>query len=384
MLPLFVLAHFGHHLLTALPTPLLPLIRDDFELDYTQSGLVISAFTLAYGIGQLPAGWLADRIGPRILVTIGICGVALAGLLVGLSQTYVMMLVFLVLMGVVGGGYHPSAAPLISASVKPENRGRALGFHLIGGSGSFFLVPLIAAAIASVWGWRGSFIALAVPTAVFGIIFYILLGRWARTRQTGPMVIESRDETPAASGRLRRLVAFMILSIFTQAVAFSIIAFIPLFMVDHFGVGEETAAVFLAILYSAGLWASPLGGYLSDRLGRIPVVLTTCFVAGPLIYLLNLAPYGLGIGALLLVIGMVMYVRMPVSEAYIVGQTSERHRSMIFGIYYFSNMEAGGLLAPLLGSLIDRFGFYSSFTGISIILVAVTLICSVFLWSSRD
>ena len=95
-MPLFVLAHFGHHLLTALPIPLSPFIQDDFTLDYTQTGLVISAFTLAYGIGQLPAGWLADRIGTRIVVTIGICGVAVAGFLVGLSQTYIMMLIFLV------------------------------------------------------------------------------------------------------------------------------------------------------------------------------------------------------------------------------------------------------------------------------------------------
>jgi len=66
------------------------MIRSDFALDYTQSGLVISAFSLAYGIGQLPAGWLADRIGRQVMITMGIIGVAAAGLLVGLSQTYIM------------------------------------------------------------------------------------------------------------------------------------------------------------------------------------------------------------------------------------------------------------------------------------------------------
>ncbi len=114
------------------------------------------------------------------------------------------------------------------------------------------------------------------------------------------------------------------------------------------------------------------------------MVLATSLITGPVIFLLNLVPYGLGIGAVLLFIGMVMYIRMPVSEAYIVGQTSERHRSTILGIYYFSSMEAGGLFTPLMGSLIDRFGFYSSFTATAVALVVITLACSVFLWGSRD
>ena len=176
----------------------------------------------------------------------------------------------------------------------------------------------------------------------------------------------------------------MILTTFTQAIAFSVIAFIPLFMVDHFGVGEGTAAAFLAIIYSAGLWASPLGGYLSDRWGRVPVVLAVCFITGPAIYLLNLASYGVGIGAVLLIVGIVMYIRMPVSEAYIIDQTPERRRSTALGIYYFASMEAGGLLAPVMGFFIDRFGFNVNFTIASIALVVVTLVCSVFLWGSRD
>jgi len=156
-------AHFGHHLVTALAVPLLPMIRSDFGLDYAQSGLLISAFSLAYGISQLPAGWLADRIGPRALITIGISGVALAGFFVGLTYHYAMLAFLFAMMGVLGGGYHPAAPPLISASVPPENRGRAMGYHMLAGSTPFFLAPLMAVAIAGVWGWRGAFITMAWP-----------------------------------------------------------------------------------------------------------------------------------------------------------------------------------------------------------------------------
>lgn len=384
LLPLFMLAHFSHHVLTAIPIPLLPMIRRSFALDYTQSGLAISAFTLSYGIAQLPAGWLADRVGPRLLITIGISGVALSGLLVGLSQTYIMMTVFLVLMGLAGGGYHPAASPLISMSVEPDKRGRALGFHLIGGSTSYFLAPLIAAAIASAWGWRGSFIGLAAPTIVFGVVFYVLMGRRAKMEKKRRSIADSHSETPFDPGHLRRLAAFIMLSAFTWAVISSTIAFIPLFMVDHFGVGDKTAASLLAIIYSAGFWAGPLGGYLSDRLGRVPVILAVSFISGPIMYLLNLVSYGPGFGVLLLVIGTILIMRAPIAEAYIVDQTSRRQRSTILGIYFFSGHEGSGVLTPVMGYLIDRLGFYPSFTIASAALFTVTLACSLLLWRSRD
>ena len=384
LLPLFMLAHFSHHVLTAIPIPLLPMIRRSFALDYTQSGLAISAFTLSYGIAQLPAGWLADRVGPRLLITIGISGVALSGLLVGLSQTYIMMTVFLVLMGLAGGGYHPAASPLISMSVEPDKRGRALGFHLIGGSTSYFLAPLIAAAIASAWGWRGSFVGLAAPTIVFGVVFYVLMGRRAKMEKKRRSIADSHSETPFDPGHLRRLAAFIMLSAFTWAVISSTIAFIPLFMVDHFGVGDKTAASLLAIIYSAGFWAGPLGGYLSDRLGRVPVILAVSFISGPIMYLLNLVSYGPGFGALLLVIGTILIMRAPIAEAYIVDQTSRRQRSTILGIYFFSGHEGSGVLTPVMGYLIDRLGFYPSFTIASAALFTVTLACSLLLWRSRD
>ena len=379
-----MLAHFSHHVLGALLPPLLPFIRDDFALDYTQAGWVVSAFALSYGIGQLPAGWLADRIGTRIVITIGISGVALCGLLVGLSPTYTMMVVFLVLLGVMGGGYHPAASPLISASVEPKNRGRALGLHQIGGTLSFFLTPLIAVGIATALGWRGSFIALAIPTIIFGIIFYVLLGRHEHTGKPENDVPNTHAETPPTLIHLRRLIPFVILGIVVQVFGFSITSFIPLFVVDHLGISEEVAAILLSVIHSGGLWAGPVGGHLSDRIGKVPVILTVSLLAGPTIYLLHTVSFDWSIFLVLIVLGMCMYVVMPVTEAYIITHTSEANRSTILGIYYFASRGGPGLIMPLTGYLIDSFGFYTTFTIMGAALFAVILGCSIFLWGSRD
>jgi MFS family permease len=383
MIPLFIVGHFSHHVLVSITVPLIPFIRSAFELDYTQSGLVISAFTLAGGIGQLPAGWLADRVEPRKLLTLGISGVALVGIFVGLSQTYLLMIVFLVLMGILSGGYHPTAPPLISVLVKPEHLGKALGLHNIGGGASHFLTPLIAVAIANIWGWRSAYIALAIPTAVFGIFFYLRLGHLNAREKANQRGAEKKEGPVASrSESMRRIVIFLIFSTFTAAIIISVVSFIPLLMVDHFHLSKKAAATLLSVVYVAVFWASPLGGYLSDRVGSIRVTLAVCFIAGPVIILLTVLPYGVGIFTLLILLGTVIFARMSASETFIVSKTPPGIRSTVLGIYFFTGMEGGGMLTPVLGYAIDHLGFQTAFTITGGAVFAVTLICA-FLLSEK-
>ena len=385
MLLLFTAAHLVHHLLTALQIPLLPYIRSDFNMDYTQAGFVISAFTLSYGISQIPAGWLADRMGRAMLVTVGIVGVAISGLLVGISANFTMMIIFFILMGITGGAYHPASLPLLIATVESDKKGQALGLHMIGGAASYFLAPLFAAVIATAYGWRSPFIWLCIPTMIFGIFFYLRLRRWQDMRQHVNMkkfVFEKPDnhlEITQAPGHVRRLTSFIVLSSFSMAVSFSVIAFIPIYVVDHFDISEEMAAAIIALFYSAGLWASFVGGYLSDRFGQVPVTVVVCLLTGPFLYLLNIIPYGWGFSVLLVLLGSVNYMRFVTTEAYIIDHTRDKNRSTIIGIFYFVGMEGGGVVAPVLGYIIDKFGFYVAFTAAGLSVVVITIICSVFL-----
>ena len=384
LLPLFVLAHTGHHLVSALLTPLLPFIRDELVLNYAQSGVLFSAFNISYGLSQLPAGWFADRFGPRLTLTIGVVGVAAAGLLAGLSTTYLMLAGVLVLMGLAGGGYHPSAAPLVSASVEPKNRGRALGIHQIGGTVSFFLAPIIAAGIAGALGWRGTFITLSIPTIAFGLVFYALLGRMGQTSRSKPKTGDAPTEELPTQINLRRLMAFLILGIASMVLIYSTITFIPLYIVDHLGKSKEIGATMVALVFSGGIWAGPLGGYLSDRVGRVPVLLAVGLIGGPAIYLMTMTEYGLALWVLLVTIGMAMHLGMPVVEAYVISHVPKHRRSTILGIYYLGSRGGPGVMAPIIGYFIDSHGFTTSFSLVAAAITAITLFCAILLWGNRD
>jgi FSR family fosmidomycin resistance protein-like MFS transporter len=384
LLPLFILAHFSHHFTAAIFQPLTPFIRDDFNLDYTQMGWMMSAFNLAYGFSHLPAGWLSDRLGPRMMITLGISGVALFAILIGVAPTYLAMAIFLVLLGVMGGGYHPAAAPLIAASVDKKYRGSALGLHQIGGTASFFLTPLIAAAIFQTLSWRGTIISLAIPAFIIGIVLFVLLGKRGYAPKAPPVAASRQAEPGEPSGNLRRLIPFITLGVALQVLILSVVAYIALFAVDDLKASEETGAFFISLFHFAGLWAGPAGGYLSDRLGTVPVMLAVSITAGPVLYLLSLVSLGWSVWLVLLILGICMYIAMPVTEAHIITHAPERRRSTVLGIYYFASRGGAGLIIPLVGYLSDRFGFDTSFTIVGGVLLGIALICSAFLWGSRE
>lgn len=397
-------AHFAHHVLTALIVPLLPFIRDDFGLNYAQAGIVNSAFTIAYGIAQLPAGWLSDRIGPRYMLLIGISGVAAAGAFIGLSPAYGALIGGLLLLGVAGGGYHPAASAVISRVVAPERRGRALGVHIVGGSTSHFLAPLIAAGLVSLAGWRGSFLALAAPVAILGFVIFALIQRRIHHAHGSASVHEARaratasDEDartddgdaaesteapepgtdPRAEGRPRastavRMTVFLVVTGVISASVASTIPFIPLYLVDVRGIDDRIAAGFMSVIFGAGFFAAPLGGWLSDVFGRVRVMIAIGLLSAPLLALITVAPFPAVMFILLLAIGTLMFTRMPTAEAHIAAEVSERHRTTVLGIYFFSGMEGSALLTPLLGSAIDRWGFDTALPGLAAGLAAVVV-----------
>lgn len=384
------MAHCAHHLLTALPTPLLVFIRDEFKISVTRSTFVTSAFALANGTGQLPAGFLADRIGPRILIMVGIIGVAGAGILVGISQTYTMLLIFLVLMGLLAGGYHPASTPMISASVEPNQRGRALGFHLIGGNAGFALAPIIGAAIAAKWDWRASFIGMAIPTIIFGLIFFIFLIRQYGNIQVDSAKRKLADDKPPPPGNIRRLIVFLTMSVLGGGTSMSVTPLLALYAHDIMGVSKQTASSLLTILFTSGIIASPLGGYISDRIGRLPIIITCSLISGIIVFSVQFASWGITFGAILLFMGVNNAFRMPASEAFIMAQTSSRYRSTIYGVYYFTMQYTGAVFTPIMGYLIDHpasgfdNGYAFCFTIAGTTTVIVTLICSLFLRGSQE
>src|SRR3989304_5224776 len=124
---------------------------------------------------------------------------------------------------------------------------------------------------------------------------------------------------------------------------------------------------------------APAGGFLSDRFGGMQVMTVLGFAAIPLIYLTGVVPNLPSLIVLMLAYGLVTNTRMPTSESYIAGNTPERLRSTMLGIYFFVGTGVAGPLSPFIGKLIDELGYQQTFAISAAVTAMITIVCTVFL-----
>jgi MFS family permease len=183
---------------------------------------------------------------------------------------------------------------------------------------------------------------------------------------------------------MRRFIAFVAMGAAVQVFIYTALNFVPLLVVDKFHGAEWLGAAILSLGHIAGLAAGPIGGHISDRIGKIPVMLAVGLAAGPVIYLLGLGTHWWLLPFVLLAMGACMYTAMPVTESYVISNVTTRNRTTIIGVYYFVIRGGPALLLPIIGKLIDRFSFSVAFTTIGAALFAITVICSLLLWGTKE
>ena len=124
-------------------TVVTPEIIDDLSISKSQMGTAISAFFFAYALGQVPAGWFADRMGPRraLALYVGAWSLAIVG--VAMSRTLGALVVARLLLGLSQAGAYPAAAGMIKRWIPFERRGFASGAVTMGGRGGGLLSSVL-------------------------------------------------------------------------------------------------------------------------------------------------------------------------------------------------------------------------------------------------
>src|SRR5450759_4468432 len=155
-------AHFVSHYYILLLAPLLPFVRAEYGVSYTEIGLALAAFNVVSTLLQTPVGFLVDWLGARVLLILGLMIGASAFVIVGLVDSFWVMVAMFALAGVGNTVYHPADYALLSHHVPPDRIGQAFSVHTFSGMLGSAVAPASLLMMQSVWGWRGAFIGAGI------------------------------------------------------------------------------------------------------------------------------------------------------------------------------------------------------------------------------
>jgi len=134
-----------------------PAIKAELGLSDSQMGMVFSAFTLAYALFEIPAGWLADRYGARITLARVVVWWSLFTAATGLAAGLVSLLALRFLFGIGEAGMFTGAAQAFGRWLPIAERGRAFGLALMTAAfGGALSQPLVVYLLQHM-SWRGAF-----------------------------------------------------------------------------------------------------------------------------------------------------------------------------------------------------------------------------------
>ena len=335
-----------------------PILRDVYDVGYTELGLAISVFNLTAAFTQAPIGFLVDRYGPSNFLIAGLIAISSAFALIGVFPSYSALLVLMVFAGLANAVFHPADYAVLSATINKRYMGRAFSLHTFSGFLGQAISPITIIFLVGIVGWRTAL----VICGLFGLAGAALLAlnagvlRNIQVNRSGPL--EARRPQRSGWGLLFSLPVVMGLAFFASISMAG--QGINGFSVSSLHLIYQAPISEVAFVLSAYLLAAPLGvlvgGWLADRTSRHDLNVTLCFlvaalaVGGVAAFELSLVE----IAGLFVLAGFCTGMVPPSRDMLIRSVTPAGDMGKVFG-FVSTGFNLGNTVAPVMyGYLLDH------------------------------
>lgn len=349
----------------ALSVPfILPILLDRVAPENYRAffaGAFAATVAASTSIGQVGFAWLADRGVRAPFLWIGIGAAAVGMSLLGLAPNLATAFALMLAGGFGVAAFHPQSA-LAAARLSNHARGFGMSVFIFGGNVGQALGPLALILAYSAWST-----AVFAPSMVLGLVLCVALGRMYVTIARESTAYENTG--PFWSRSL--FVLFLIVTVRTLAMV-GFLNFLSLYLDQEMGLAHVRRALVLSGFILCGSLGMLLGGSLSDRFARLPLLLTSLVLPTP-IFLVALQSEGLAFPLLLLAANFVLQLTTPL---YIVlGQeTMERPSNLATSFVMGGAWGTAGLLQLPIGAIANTVGLAPVLGGLSLLPAAAALL----------
>ncbi len=358
---LVALAHSVNDLLQAVLPSLYPLLQQQYQLSYSQLGVITLVFHLVACLCQPMVGWFTDRHPCPRLLPWAMLGM-LAGILwLGRAKGFGDLLWVAALVGLGSSIFHPEASRAARAAL-PGRAGLAQSAFQLGGNVGSAAAPLLLAALLNV-----PMAAMSLCLAALALVGFSLL--CGAVRAAVKAAAQPAARAASSLGRLprrRKIKALLLLTllILSKYVYLACVAnFYTFFLIKRFAVSIEEAQFYLFVFLLAITLGTLIGGPLIDRIGRQRVIVLSILGACPFALLLTQAPLWLT-ATLSVLVGL--FIASAFAAILLMAQDLLPGREgLVAGAFFGFTFGISGIAAAGLGAMADQWGVVATFTAAS-------------------
>jgi FSR family fosmidomycin resistance protein-like MFS transporter len=337
---------------------LLPIWQAEFGLGYAEIGALRGLYSGAMASFQIPASFLADRVGTRVMLTASVAIGGIGYCLAGASVGFVSLVIALVIGGLGASVQHPVGSNLVARAYEGARSRRALGTYNFAGDLGKMVFPALTALLLVTLPWRTTLVLIGligIAAAVSIFVFTPTL-EGGRTDKTA----EARSATHPQRFSFPLLLSIGVLD---SATRMGLLTFLP-FLLKMKGADTPVIGLALLLVFGGGALGKLGCAFLGARIGTIATVSLTEGLTA--IGILALLPLPLWSDlALLPLIGFALNGTSSVLYGSVPDLVPPERRQRAFGIFYTGTIGAGALSPTLYGLVGDQLG-----VGITIALVA--------------
>jgi ACS family hexuronate transporter-like MFS transporter len=235
-----------------------------YDINY---GRILICFQVAYAIGFLFAGRIIDKLGTKTGYALAILIWGCASISHSLVSSVIGFCIARVFLGLGESGNFPAAIKATTEWFPAEERALATGLFNSGTNASFFIAPILIAAVTLHFGWHAAFIctgSMGLIWAVIWLIFpYNKLRRGATQTQINLAPVTQGGPIYSILVRHRGFWAFCIAKSFTDPIWWFYLFYLPKFLNDNYGLNLNQVKYPLIVIYTAATIGSIAGGWLS-------------------------------------------------------------------------------------------------------------------------